>query len=76
MFDNVDIYLYPVQVEQSSGIEVTYFWEIKVSDINGEIYVSAEEKSFGINIPWVKSEEPNKERAVFALSGICHNRSK
>ena len=77
MFNNIDSYLFPVQVEQSSGMVVTYFWEIKVAEINGEIFANAEEKSsFDRKVRWEKFEQPSKEHAVLVMQDICKNLSK
>ena len=76
VFSEVSKYLYPVDVQQTSGMEVTYFWEINASEVEGTIYVCAEEKSFGQKIPWQKSSKRSKEEAAFEISGRCYEKSK
>ncbi|WP_370695792.1 hypothetical protein AB0764_26885 (plasmid) [Priestia megaterium] len=75
-FNEIEQYLYPVTVTQNNGVEVTYFWEIKVSEVEGVIYSYAEEKSSGNKIPWGKSNDKNKEAAVIDISGRCYEKSK
>lgn len=64
-------YLSVVEV-LDQGREDLYFWEVKIAEVDQDIYFSIFSKQLDVNISWQKSEYETIEETEFWLSEYCH----
>ncbi|MGM0861431.1 MAG: hypothetical protein ACQEWH_12050 [Bacillota bacterium] len=75
--NEIKSFLYIEEVEQNSGIQVTYYWEVKLAyiDMKG-YYGSAYTNTNSTEIKWAHLDTFSEENAVEIMVSKCKKESK